>query len=236
MARAPVQITLTPEQQALIRQASGTNITSLGIEPNKTGSGWLYSAGHNQFWLLKHSDPESYREARRRQKPRINPQYARFRLRIGKSRIHRFGVFALERIPARRNVIDYTGELVNSFESRRRTKNVKEKYVIKLDDFWRIDGAVGGSGAEIINHSCDPNIRYRVVRNQVVCQSIRPIEVGEELTADYHFPIDAPMLPCRCGSPQCRGTINVRKGSDPFSRSKTRRRSPRRKQANDHTD
>ncbi len=210
MVQAPVRINLTPEQQALVREASGKNIASLGIEPNETGSGWLYSAGNNQFWLLKHSDPESYRAARRRQKPRINPQYARFRLRVGKSRIHRFGVFALERIPARRNVIDYIGELVNSVESHRRTKNVKEKYVIKLDDFWRIDGAVGGSGAEFINHSCDPNIRYRVVRNQVVCQSIRPIEVGEELTADYRFPNKAPMLPCRCGSLQCRGTINVR--------------------------
>jgi hypothetical protein len=73
MVRAPVQITLTPEQRALVRQALGTNIASLGIEPNETGAGWLYSAGNNQFWLLKHSDPESYREARRRQKPRINP-------------------------------------------------------------------------------------------------------------------------------------------------------------------
>ena len=212
MVQAPVRITLTPEQQALVREVSGKNIASLGIEPNKTGSGWLYAAGNNQFWVLKHADPESYRAARRRQKPRINPQYARFRLRVGKSRIHRFGVFALEPIPARRNVIDYTGELVNSVESCRRTRNARKKYVIKLDDFWRIDGAVGGSGAEFINHSCDPNIRYRVVRNQVVCQSIRPIAVGEELTADYRFPNKAPAIPCRCGSPQCRGTINVTDG------------------------
>lgn len=211
MAQAPVRITLTPEQQALFRQASGKEITELGIEPVESGSGWLYAAGNNQFWLLKHADPDSYRAARRRQKPRINPQYARFRLRIGKSRIHGFGVFALERIPARRNVIDYIGELINPVESRRRTRHARKKYIIKLSEFWRIDGAVGGSGAEIINHSCDPNIRYRVVRNQVVCQSIRPIEVGEELTADYRFSGKSRQLACRCGSPKCRGTINVPK-------------------------
>ena len=209
MMQAAVRITLTDEQQALVREALGKSIESLGIEPTETGSGWLYSAGNNQFWLLKHSDPESYRAARRRLRPNIDAQRSRFRLRIGKSRIHRFGVFAEERIPARRYVIDYIGELVNPVESHRRTRNAKEKYVIKLNDFWRIDGAVGGSGAEFINHSCDPNIRYRVVRNHVVCQAIRTIAPGEELTADYRFSHKAPRLPCRCGSPKCRGTINV---------------------------
>jgi len=209
LAPAPVRIALTAEQQALIRDASGQTIATLGIDPTASGSGWLYAAGDGEFWLLKHSDPASYRAARRTLKPRINPESARFRLRAGKSPIHRFGVFAAERIPARRTVIDYTGELVTKVESRRRTRNVKRRYVIKLDGFWRIDGAVGGSGAEFINHSCDPNIRYKVVRNQVVCQSIRPIDVGEELTADYRFPADAPVMRCRCGSPECRGTINV---------------------------
>ena len=222
MAQTPVRITLTADQQALVRQASGKNIASLGIEPNASGCGWLYSAANDQFWLLKHSDPESYRAARRRLKPRIDPQYARFRLRIGKSRIHRFGVFAKELIPARRNVIDYIGELVNPIESYQRNKNAKEKYVIKLDDFWRIDGAIGGSGAEFINHSCDPNIRYRVVRNRVVCQSIRTILPGEELTADYRFSHKAPKLPCRCGSPKCRGAMNVPNSSDPMVGRKTR--------------
>lgn len=233
MVQAPVRITLTAEQQALVRQAVGKNVASLGIEPNKTGSGLLYSAGNNQFWLLKHSDPASYRAARRRLKPRINPKYARFRLRIGKSRIHRFGVFAAERIPARRNVIDYIGELVNPIESYRRNKNAKEKYVIRLDDFWRIDGAVGGSGAEFINHSCDPNIRYRVVRNRVVCQSLRTIAPGEELTADYRFSPKAPKLSCQCGSPRCRGTINFPKGSDQIVERKRGRESNKNKQPND---
>ena len=149
--QAPVRITLTAEQQALVRRALGKSIVSLGIEPNETGAGWLYSAGNNQFWLLKHSDPESYRAARRKLKPRIDPRRARFRLRIGKSRIHRFGVFAEERIPARRNVIDYIGELVNPVESHRRNKNAKVKYVIRLAPVAR-SAANEWSGLEIADY------------------------------------------------------------------------------------
>jgi len=36
------------------------------------------------------------------------------------SRIHRWGVFAQERIPARRKAIEYTGERVSRREAKRR--------------------------------------------------------------------------------------------------------------------
>jgi len=209
MAQSPVVITLTPEQRALVRAASGKNVSTLGIEPVETGSGWLYSAKGDKFWLLKHADLEAYEAARRKQRPHIDARQAKFRLKIGKSRIHRWGVFAEERIPARRNVIEYAGERVNPVESYRRMKDAKETYTFKLDEFWQIDGSVGGSGAEFINHSCNPNLRWRRRDGRVLCQSVRPIAVGEELTLDYHFPAQAPKVPCRCGSPQCRGTINV---------------------------
>jgi hypothetical protein len=218
MAQSPVVIELTPAQRALIREASGKNVAKLGIEPVDTGSGWLYAGGGKKFWLLKHPDPESYEAARQKAHPSIDPRHARFRLKIGESRIHRWGVFAEERIPARRDVIEYLGELVNPVEAYRRTKSAKETYAFALDKFWRIDGAVGGSGAEFINHSCDPNLRWRNRGGRVLCQSLRPIAVGEELTLDYHFSAKAPKAPCRCGTPQCRGTINVLKDAKPKSR------------------
>jgi len=204
-----VVISLTSAQRALIREASGKNVSELGIEPVETGSGWLYPAGGKKFWLLKDADPESYSAARQKQRPRIDSRHARFRLRIGASHIHRWGVFAAERIPARRNVIEYTGELVNRVESYRRTKGAKETYTFKLDEFWRIDGSVGGSGAEFINHSCEPNLRARRFKGGILYQSVRTIAAGEELTVDYRFPQKAPKVSCRCGSPECRGTINV---------------------------
>ena len=223
MAQSPVVITLTAAQRALIREASGKNVATLGIEPVETGTGWLYSAKGNKFWLLKDPDPESYEAARRAQQPRVESRHAHFRLRIGASRIHRRGVFAEERIPARRNVIEYVGELVNPVESYRRVKDSEETYSFKLDEFWRIDGSVGGSGAEFINHSCDPNLRWRRRGDRVLCQSVRPIAAGEELTLDYHFSPRSPKVACRCGSSKCRGTINLIKDGGSKSRARKRR-------------
>src|ERR1019366_1812629 len=91
-------------------------------------------------------------------KPAIDPRYAQFRLCIRESRIHQRGVYAGEPIPARRKVIEYTGERISRRETKRRGDG-PVTYLFTLDDYWTLDGAFGGSGAEIINHSCDPNLR-----------------------------------------------------------------------------
>ena len=89
------------------------------------------------------------------QKPAINPRYAQFKLSIRESRIHQRGVYAEEPIPPRRKVIEYTGERISRRETKRRGDG-PVTYLFTLDDYWTLDGAFGGSGAEIINHSCDP--------------------------------------------------------------------------------
>ena len=48
--------------------------------------------------------------------PTINRRYARFRLRVRRSQIHRWGVCAGEAIPPRRKVLEYTGEKINRSE------------------------------------------------------------------------------------------------------------------------
>jgi hypothetical protein len=53
--------------------------------------------------------------------------------------------------------------------------------------YWQIDGVIGGSGAEYINHSCAPNLRSRLVRGHILSFSTRPIARGEELTVDYRY-------------------------------------------------
>lgn len=143
------------------------------------------------------------------QKPNIDQRHACFRLRVGPSTIHRWGVYAAEPIPANRKVIEYTGERI----SRRETKKRSERslnYIFTLDAYWSIDGSVGGSGAEFINHCCDPNIFSRIVRGHILYYSARPIRKGEELTVDYRFEKHVDKVPCACGSPHCRGTINLK--------------------------
>ena len=102
--------------------------------------------------------------------PTINPRYARFRLRVRRSRIHRWGVYA----------------------------------------YWTLDGGVGGSGAEFVNHSCNPNLATRILKGHILYFSRRRIAKGEELTVDYHFDWDDEHVPCACGADRCRGTINVK--------------------------
>jgi len=74
-----------------------------------------------------------------------------------------------------------------------------------------IDGAAGGSGAEYVNHSCEPNLVSRIVRGHILYVALRDIQPGEELTIDYRFDKDVEKVVCRCGSANCRGTINLLK-------------------------
>jgi SET domain-containing protein len=138
--------------------------------------------------------------------PAIDPRYVCFRLAIRPSAIHRYGVYAQERIPANRKVIEYTGQRVNRFEAKRRGEG-DYTYLFAVDPYWTVDGAVGGSGAEIINHSCEPNLISRVMKGHILYMSLRVIQPGEELTIDYNFSDRSRTTPCSCGAPACRGTI-----------------------------
>jgi uncharacterized protein len=147
--------------------------------------------------------------------PKLNPRFTHWRLRVGRSTIHRRGVFTTEDIPSHRQVVEYTGEritrreAVERFEkiwhSRKRNKLI---YLFQVSTRWVIDGAVGGSGAELVNHACDPNLRARRIRGRIFYFSRRPLRKGDELTLDYRYPKEPPRVACRCGSPACRGTIN----------------------------
>ena len=65
-----------------------------------------------------------------------------------------------------------------------------------------------------VNHGCDPNCELfywfdedgSLQEDRLWLQTIRPIRAGEELLIDYCWPASA-AIPCRCGSPACRGWI-----------------------------
>ena len=142
--------------------------------------------------------------------PKVNPKYACFKIEIRPSVIHRWGMYALEDIPAKRKVIEYTGERCNRRETMKRG-DAELNYLFTLNSYWTLDGSVGGSGAEYMNHCCDPNVAAWVFKGHILYMSKRAIKKGEELTIDYHFDKNVPQVVCSCGSRKCRGTINLLK-------------------------
>ena len=140
-------------------------------------------------------------------KPRLDPKASKFALQLRRSRIHRFGVFAMEDIPKRKRVIEYTGERISRRAISRRLEG-EFTYIFMLDSYWGIEGAVNGSGAEIINHSCEPNLEAHIVRGRrIYYVSLRAIRAGEELTVDYSFDTNQDPQECHCGAKACRGDM-----------------------------
>lgn len=120
----------------------------------------------------------------------------------------------MEAIPARKKVIEYTGERITVKKALEKqikdwgSGGARTTYFFRLSRNWEIDGSGGGSGAEFVNHSCDPNLVVRRNRGHIFFFSRKRIEAREELTLNYRFPKNVEKVVCHCGSPKCRGIIN----------------------------
>lgn len=126
------------------------------------------------------------------------------------SSIHGRGCYAGELIPAGAFIVEYKGRLVPAEEAFRLEQDATRTgiYTFWVDDDWAIDGVDEGNTARFINHCCTPNCSYRIEGHRVLIYADREIAEGEELTIDYSYGADGEKVPCRCGSPACRGCIN----------------------------
>lgn len=91
------------------------------------------------------------------------------------------GFFTLEPISADKRIIEYIG-LILTREEADKTSN---KYLMKLDEEYLIDGSPRTNNARYINHSCQPNARPYRSGVRVWIWSLNDIEAGEEITIDY---------------------------------------------------
>jgi SET domain-containing protein len=120
-------------------------------------------------------------------------------------------------------VIEFAGARVNFAEARRRW-SPRLNYLFAIDGDLFIDGAAGGSGAEYVNHSCEPNLHARLLRGHLIYFSSRRIAEGEELTVDYKYAGGGQYHhPCHCGAPSCRGTMILARRDARKSRASRRR-------------
>ena len=129
------------------------------------------------------------------------------------------GAFALQRIPAGKRLIEYTGERVSHEVADKRYEEEEARgnthtVLFSVDDKIVIDAGVGGNDARFFNHSCDPNCTSRIVRKRVYLETLREIQPGEELVYDYEIPNEGESAeealrkyPCYCGADNCRRTL-----------------------------
>jgi SET domain-containing protein len=127
-----------------------------------------------------------------------DPQAPRIARR--RSKLHGWGVFALEPINKNKRIVKYEGELIDHRESLKRERRYLKKgeiWCFTVNRRWVRDGHVGGNIARFINHACKPNCYSQIVGRDVWIRAGRNIEAGEELTYDYYTDGDQ-IIPCRC--------------------------------------
>ena len=130
-------------------------------------------------------------------------------IRVGRSKIDGRGCFATKRFRKWEKIAELTGERVSRVEAARRMKGKRRLHICATDSYWGIDGSRGGNGSQFVNHSCRPNSFVRILRGHVIFFALRDIEPGEEITLDYVESYHPDDHRCRCGAPDCRGTINL---------------------------
>jgi SET domain-containing protein len=140
------------------------------------------------------------------------------RIQVRKSGIHGKGVFALRPLAAGERIIEYTGKVITWKQAQRAhphdPNEPNHTFFFHIDDKRVIDGNDNGNSAKWINHSCGPNCEADENDGRVFVKALQDIQPGEELNYDYGLILEGrhtakvkKMFECRCGSPQCRGTM-----------------------------
>ena len=149
--------------------------------------------------------------------PRERPSKGR-RTQVRRSGIHGKGVFAVRPFAAGERVMEYTGEVITWKQAQRKHPHDPDDpfhtFFFHIDDKHVIDGGKTGNSAKWINHACGPNCEAEEIDGRIFIHALRDIEAGEELNYDYGLMLEErhtakvkKQFGCRCGTPQCRGTM-----------------------------
>ncbi|QRV98889.1 histone-lysine N-methyltransferase SETD1 [Ceratobasidium sp. AG-Ba] len=130
-------------------------------------------------------------------------------LTFSRSPIHDWGLYAAEAIPAGDMVIEYVGEVIRQQVADKREKyyektGIGSSYLFRVDDDSVVDATKKGNLGRLINHCCAPNCTAKIItingEKKIVIYAKTNIDVGDEITYDYHFPLEDQKV----------GTYNIR--------------------------
>jgi SET domain-containing protein len=107
------------------------------------------------------------------------------------------GFFTLDAISNDKRIIEYIGLILTKEEADKKGG----RYLMTIDEEYRIDGSPRSNKARYINHSCQPNAKAYKDGVRVWIWSIRDIKAGEEITYDYgkeYFNDFIKPIGCKC--------------------------------------
>ena len=125
-----------------------------------------------------------------------------------RSKLHGWGVFALDPITKNTRIAEYAGEKIPAGRSNSREADQLRRgdiWCFSVNRRWVRDAEVGGNIAKYINHACKPNCYSQVIGDTIWIRAGRNIRKGEELSYNYYTNGSAG-IPCNC-VPGCRNTL-----------------------------
>lgn len=115
-------------------------------------------------------------------------------------------VYAAQGFAAGETIVRFSGRPVSATRLPGQVSGADDRFVQIAPDRY-----LGPSGRidDLINHSCAPNAGVRFGDAGVRLVAIRDIAPGEEIAWDYSTTLKDShwQMACRCGAPDCRGTI-----------------------------
>lgn len=135
------------------------------------------------------------------------PSYQKFDVKVARSRIDGFGVFAAEPIPPRLKIGEIRGESITVAEARRRAAGQERIMIVEVSSKRAIDASKSSDPMRFTNHSCQPNARLMIRDGRIEFYAVKAIAVGEEVTVNYGETHHEGRLQCRCGAPACVGRL-----------------------------
>jgi SET domain-containing protein len=115
------------------------------------------------------------------------------------------GSFAISQISKGEIVASFGGNVINQIELTNYSADRVSRSLQLNSDSYLLSGETPEAG-DMINHSCEPNCG---IAGTSSVQTLRDIEIGEELTFDYAMSDSSQYdeFSCSCRKEECRGKI-----------------------------
>jgi SET domain-containing protein len=116
-------------------------------------------------------------------------------------------------------VLEYRGEslrpVLQDVKERAYQRRGVDVYLFALTETVLVDATESGMISRFTNAACEPSLYSKILEvdgcPMLMFFAKTDLRAGQEVTYDYRFKAQpgAPLTPCLCGAPACRGSLEV---------------------------